>query len=595
MPPSTDNSLTHPEGVLAQQLAEMIIGGYDTYREQFEQISAGARERFERADWHGMQTATTDRVDLYERSVGQTVADARQLAKEQLFSVTLWKRAKDAYSERIVSSSHGELAETYFNSIYCRHFQHAEIKEDRIFVRTALPEGWHPPENGMCNHYRFNGNVPQLISRVLDDYRFAIPYENKRRDVRNITRYIKEQPIDAILVESGASLEIVRSVFYRNKGAYIVGRALSRDRSRCVPFVLPILNNEQGGVFVDTLIVDGDEVSIIFSFTRSYFMVEAPIPFEFVRFLHSLLPGKKLYELYSSLGFYKHGKTMFYRDFIGHMESSDDRFVIAPGIKGMVMTVFTLPSLDVVFKIIKDRFHPTKDMTRDRVIEKYRLVKRHDKAGRMADTQEFRNFVIDRHRFSEALLAELLKVAASSVQLTDDKVIIKHLWTERRMIPLNMYIDRADENALNDVIDEYGNAIKQLAAANIFPGDMLFKNFGVTRHGRVVFYDYDEICYLTECHFRKIPPPRFPEDELASEPWYSVGEFDVFPESFSSYLASRADVRKVFFARHREIFDPVYWQGLQHAIREGEVVDVIPYRRKKRFTRHPQLRPPDRH
>ncbi len=589
---STDNANSRPEWPVAQRLAETIIRGYDTYRVKFEQISAGARERFEQADWHGMQTATTDRVDLYECSVGQTVADARQLAREQLFSVQLWQQAKEAYSGLIVSSSHGELAETYFNSIYCRHFQHAEIQEDRIYVRTALPEGWHPPEMGICNRYNFNGNVPHLIARILDDYRFAIPYENKRRDVRNIVRYIKEHPIDGILVESGASLEVVRSVFYRNKGAYIVGRAVSRDRLRCVPFVIPILNNEQGAVFVDTLILDADEVSIIFSFTRSYFMVEAPIPFEFVRFLHSLLPGKKLYEIYSSLGFYKHGKTMFFRDFLRHMETSDDRFIIAPGIKGMVMTVFTLPSLDVVFKIIKDRFHPTKDMTRERVIEKYRLVKRHDKAGRMADTQEFRNFVIDRNRFSDELLDELLKVAASSVQLTDDKVIIKHLWTERRMIPLNMYIDTASEAELNDAIDEYGNAIRQLAAANIFPGDMLFKNFGVTRHGRVVFYDYDEICYLTECNFRKIPPPRYPEDEMASEPWYSVGEFDVFPEGFTSYLASRADVRKVFFARHKEIFDPAYWQGLQQAILEGEVVDVIPYRRKKRFARHPQLRPP---
>jgi isocitrate dehydrogenase kinase/phosphatase len=388
-----------------------------------------------------------------------------------------------------------------------------------------------------------------------------------------------------VLREKGAYLEIIKTVFYRSKAAYIVGRAVSADDGHSMPFIIPILNNEEGGVYVDTLILEPDDVSIIFSFSRSYFMVEAPIPVEYVRFLQSLLPHKQLYELYSSFGWFKHGKTVLYRDFLDHMSKTDDKFIIAPGIKGMVMTVFTLPSLETVFKIIKDRFAPPKEMTRETVKEKYRLVKRHDKAGRMADTQEFSYLRIDKHRFSEELLEELLKVAPSTVEVQEDKVVIKHLWTERRMTPLNIYIENATEVEIRGAISEYGNAIRQLAAANIFPGDMLFKNFGVTRHGRVVFYDYDEICYLTECNFRKIPPPRYPEDELAGEPWYSIGPNDVFPEEFSIFLAGRAEVRKVFNEYHKEIFDADYWKGLQDAIKEGEVVDVFPYRRKKRFTR----------
>ncbi len=572
---------------LALTFASTIVDGFDEYRGRFEEISAGAQQRFERADWLGMQKACIDRVDLYDLSVSLTTAQVRAQAGDEPMTAEVWQQARQQYSQLVVERTDGELAETFFNSIYNRTFRHHAIDDSKIFVRTSLPEGWEPPKTGIVNTYLLNGNLPKLISRILDDYSFRVPYENKRRDVRNIVRHLRENPLEGLPMNSGARLEIVRSVFYRNKGAYIVGKAISGDDSHSMPFVLPVLNNEEGGVYVDTLILDPDDVSVIFSFTRSYFMVEAPIPYEYVRFLHSLLPSKKIFELYSSFGFYKHGKTEFFRDFLDHMENSDDQFIIAPGIKGMVMTVFTLPSLDIVFKIIKDRFHPTKDMTRETVKEKYRLVKRHDKAGRMADTQEFSNFVFDRRRFSDELLEELLTVAADTVEVTDDQVIISHLWAERRMTPLNIYIDNADSKQLRGVISEYGNAIRQLAAANIFPGDMLFKNFGVTRHGRVVFYDYDEICYLTECNFRRIPEARTPEQEMASEPWYSIAPEDVFPEEFRIFLAGRRrrEVATVFNELHIDIFDPEYWKGLQSAIENGEVMDVFPYRRKKRFCR----------
>ncbi|MFT5069513.1 MAG: isocitrate dehydrogenase kinase/phosphatase, partial [Candidatus Paceibacteria bacterium] len=372
-----------------------------------------------------------------------------------------------------------------------------------------------------------------------------------------------------------------KSIFYRNKGAYLVGQLVNPDHRQ--PFVVPLLNDENHGIYTDTLITDSDDVSIIFSFTRSYFMVKAPVPAEFVGFLQQILPAKPLAEIYTNIGFFKHGKSVFMRDYLQHMDESEDQFIIAPGIKGMVMSVFTLPSLDIVFKIIKDKFAPPKAMTKAVVKEKYRLVKVHDRVGRMADTQEFKHFAFAKHRFSQELIDELFAVAPSMIQIVDEYVVIEQLYVERRMIPLNIYIDTASDDQLYDVIDEYGNAIKQLAAANIFPGDMLFKNFGVTRHGRVVFYDYDEICYLTECNFRKIPEPMYPEQELASEPWYSVGPYDVFPEEFHVFLAGRPRIAKIFRQIHSDIFDADYWQSLQRAIEDGQVKDVFPYRRKKRF------------
>jgi isocitrate dehydrogenase kinase/phosphatase len=371
--------------------------------------------------------------------------------------------------------------------------------------------------------------------------------------------------------------------FYRNKGAYIVGRIVSGGE--VMPFVLPLLQNEKGEVYVDTVLFGADKVSVIFSFTRSYFMVDASIPSQYVLFLQQLMPAKPISEIYSAMGYNKHGKTYYYRCAFRHMNNTSDQFIIAPGIKGMVMSVFTLPSYDFVFKIIKDRFTPPKDMTRDQVKEKYRLVKRSDRAGRMADTQEFVNLAFARNRFSDELIEELYKVAPSVVEEQGTALVIKHVYVERRMTPLNLYLPKATDKQVFDVMDEYGNAIKELAAANIFPGDMLLKNFGVTRHGRVVFYDYDEIVPLVDCNFRKIPEPRNEEEEMSSTPWYSVGRNDIFPEEFRLFFSGNQRARKVFDTIHSELYEASFWQGLQEKIKSGYVENFFPYRRKLRFDR----------
>jgi isocitrate dehydrogenase kinase/phosphatase len=314
-------------------------------------------------------------------------------------------------------------------------------------------------------------------------------------------------------------------------------------------------------------------------------MVDASIPSQYVLFLKSLMPAKPVSEIYSVMGYNKHGKTYFYRAAVRHMESSMDKYIVAPGIKGMVMSVFTLPSYPYVFKVIKDHFTPPKEVTHEQVREKYRLVKRADRAGRMADTQEFTNLAFERERFSDELMDELYRVAPSVIVERGRALVIRHLYVERRMTPLNLYLQSADDEDILEVMDEYGNAIKQLAAANIFPGDMLLKNFGVTRHGRVVFYDYDEIVPLLDCNFRVIPEPRTEEEEMASKPWYTVGPNDIFPEEFRLFFSGNQRARKAFDERHSDIYEASFWQSLQDQIRSGFVESFYPYRRKLRFPR----------
>ena len=562
----------------ADAIATLILDGFDDSREHFRHITDGARARFEGALWQDAQEASAARINLYEQKVSQVSQRLQSAFGEQgLLDASQWPLVKRAYIRLIDPRLDDELAETWYNSTFCSLFSHDLISDECMFIHTTRP-ALRQPRAAQTRTYRPAGQLSLTLTQIFSDFAFSEPYADLPEDVRRLEVHLRENLPDWVCKDPDMHIELFGSVLYRNKGAYLVGRLYTRDEQW--PLVIPLLHREGRGIQIDALITDEAEVSIIFSFTRSYFMVDVPVPAEFVGFLKRILPGKHIAELYTSIGFYKHGKSEFYRALINHLATTDDRFIMAPGVRGMVMTVFTLPGFNTVFKLIKDKFSPSKNVNRATVIEKYRLVKSVDRVGRMADTQEFADFRFPLSKFEPECLAELLDVAPSTVEVEGDTVLIRHCWTERRMTPLNLYLEHANPAQIREALDDYGLAIKQLAAANIFPGDMLLKNFGVTRHGRVVFYDYDEICFLTEANFRHIPQPRTPEDEMASEPWYSIGPLDVFPEEFPPFLFADARQRRLFDELHGEIYDADYWKGLQASIASGKVMDVFPYRRR---------------
>ena len=569
--------------------ARTILNGFESYFADFQNITLAAQPRFENADWRGVHAASCERIDLHRLKVKQVMAFVELIAGTRLHDYDFWRAARGHYARLIEGHNNFEIAETFFNSIYCSTFAHRRIRNEHAFVFSS--QGDMPPVKGLqiFRYYQAGDDLKKMLRQLLDDYSFAIPYADLERDLNSVVDVLREQVARHFpRGETSLQLLVLDSVFFRNKGAYIVGKLVAGRES--LPVVLPVLHTGQGSVYVDTVLFGPDQVSVIFSFTRSYFMVDAAIPSQYVLFLRSLMPAKRISEIYSCMGYNKHGKTCFHRYASRHMERTSDQFIIAPGIKGMVMSVFTLPSYDFVFKIIKDRFTPPKSITREQVMARYRLVKRADRVGRMADTLEFSNLAFARRRFSDELMDELRAVAPSVIDEHGKALIIRHVYVERRMTPLNLYLRDADDAQLWAVMDEYGNAIKELAAANIFPGDMLLKNFGVTRHGRVVFYDYDELCLLLECNFRKIPQPRTDAEEMSSKPWYPVGVNDIFPEEFGLFFSGNQRARKVFDTLHSDIYDAAFWRGLQQQINSGHVEDCFPYRQKLRFLR--EARPP---
>ena len=565
------------------QVAVLVLRDFAAYRQDFQTLTAGARTRFETSDWLGIQKVARARIQLYSHFRSGCLQRLMPLVNS--FSSQDWVQTRHYFESLTEALPDQALAQTGYNTIFRKLAGRTQLSNEQAFVQPKMAPG---PSLEDFEYFKFDQveSLSSLVEMMLLSYPFDVPFAHLNDDVRAMTTLMTKH-VGALGESKPLNAVMLRSVFYRNKGAYLIGR-LTVGR-----LVLPLaiaLKNEPGiGISVDSVLWNEKDLSRIFSFTRAYFMVNLTQPASIVQFLNTLMPAKKPSELYTSLGYYKHGKTAFYAEFLQHLSQSDDQFTQAEGIEGLVMLVFTLSSYQVVFKVIRDRFPPSKKVTRDAVKQAYHLVKTHDRVGRMADTHEFLELRLPKDRFDAQVLQMLLSQASLSVSLVGDDVVLHHVYVERLMTPLNLYLKNCDAFERNLILDDYGLAIKQLAAANIFPGDMLPKNFGVTRHGRVIFYDYDEICYLTEIQFRETPKAKDEHQSMRQAPWFEVGAFDVFPEEFEHFLLAKGPLRESFSQKHGDLFTAEYWRSVQHHINAQTVLDVFPYRLNRRL--YPDLKP----
>ena len=591
---------------LAYDIAKAMMDGFNRHYRLFRAESARAKHRFETADWHGQQRAQRERIEFYDLRVRECSRRLEREFKADAQPMEVWQQVKLHYIGLLVNHFQPELAETFFNSVTTKILHRSYFHNDFIFVRPAVSTEYIENSESVARptyraYYPRSDNLAEVLHQMVEDFDLRRPFADLKGDLTHVLTAMQAR-LGAAKLRANFQIQVLSGLFYRNKGAYLVGKLINGFNE--LPFVLPLLHGPASTLHIDAVLFGEDDLLALFSFARAYFMVDMEIPSAYVQFLRSMMPRKPRNEIYNALGLAKQGKTLFYRDFLFHLRHSTDPFRIAPGIKGMVMLVFDLPSFPYVFKLIKDWYPPPKDTTREQVKGKYLLVKQHDRVGRMADTLEYSEVAFPRARFSDELIAEIEKFAPSQLEISDRdgdgqiEVILKHVYIERRMIPLNLYLqeafdgmqeptpaDRAAYAQMERSVIEYGNAIKDLVAANIFPGDMLWKNFGVTRHGKVVFYDYDEIEYLTDCNFRRVPTPRTEEEEMSGEIWYSVGPRDVFPETFAPFLLGNTAVREVFMRHHADLLDVAFWQGHKERIAAGHVHDVFPYEQDKRFRR----------
>lgn len=554
--------------------ARHLVEAFANYNAEFRAITRRAPLRFDSRDSRGSQRDAVERIELYDRFVNQTIVELREALGSQALDRELWRQIRHEFAALISELPDPEFTKTFFSSVTRRLFGTVGVSPDIEFVATDLDPLAAVRTSVGTNTYVNHGSLPLLFEDLLGDVRFRSPWRDLDKSIAHVASEVRAYLDSRAERRAVEKVEVIRPVFYQVSRAYIVGRIVGRGL--VVPLVIA-LKNTDSGMLVDAVMLAEDDVSIVFSYTRSYYHVDLERVAEAVVFLRSIMPKKPVSELFTVLGRARQGKTERYRELMRHLERTEDLFAHAPGERGLVMVCFTLPSFDVVFKVIRDRFPPPKTVLREEVMAKYQMVFIHDRAGRLVDAQEFRRLRFPRARFAPELLRELEREAALTVHEDGGDLVFDHMYIERRMTPLNLYLRDAGPPAAVRAALDYGQCIRDLACTNIFPGDLLLKNFGVTRHGRVIFYDYDELCRVTDCNFRDLPEAQHPEDEMRGEAWFYVAENDIFPETFMRFLAFGEEERAAVLRVHGEILTAKFWRDLQLRLREGEVVEVLPY------------------
>jgi len=582
---------------ISLSIAKKILLGFEHHYQNIKSASIEAKRCFEEKEWEKIENDSKLRLNFYDEQVDvfcknlsselkkQTLygakAEFNETQKMDKFNSDFWKNTKHVYIELITSHKQPELAETFYNSVFCRIFSRSFYNNQYIFTKPCVSLNYIDMDEPVIDSYFVDdGQLKETLTSVLNNYKFSCKFGNLDQDIERLQeQLIKQMPR---LQSEVFELQFISTPFIRGKCAYIVGKIVTQLHSD-VPVLIALLNDENKGLYVDSLLTDIGSISIIFSFSRSYFFITTDYPSAIVEYLKELLPGKTRAVLYSAIGLHKQGKTLLYRHFLKYSKITSEKLIIAPGIKGMVMSVFTFPMYPYVFKVINDQFAPPKMGTKEMVKDRYYFVKNHVRIGRLADTWEFSNVAFPLKDIDDALLKELEKKASSNIEIENDLLIIKHMYIENKMTPLNMYLETANKKQQNHIINDYGKAIDELINSNIFPGDMLTKNFGVTRQNRVVFYDYDEITLMSTPIFKKIPKAKTYEQEMASEPWYYVGQNDVFPEEFKYFMLPNPYMKEVFNKKYKKLLDADYWVSIQEKIKQNGVMDYYPYGSEKRM------------
>ena len=564
---------------MAARSAALILDAFLDYNERFSDITRRAQRWFERRNWNQAQIDLVWRMDLYDECLVDTLARLEVLLDDRIRARSLWAAMRGEYETLVEPMLDRELAKTFFNSLSRRFFRTSGVEADIEFVALDAEPTANIADPIARNVYSIDGDPREVCTRMLEDY----PFANGYADVAASGAAIADAFTERFGIPGGHAIfriELLRTRFFRERRAYLVGRVLAGRAAAgasWLPLVIALVNDAKG-VRADAVLTEVGQVSALFGFARSYFLADLPSIGDAVVFLHALMPHKPIGELYTVLGRAKQGKTERYRALFHHLAThADERLVRADGVRGMVMAVFTPMSYPVVFKVIRDQFAYPKDSARRTVEEKYRLVFRYDRIGRLVDAQEFRYLRFPLRQFDKELLAELLEQCAETVTIDGDDLLVKHCYVERRLRPLNLYARENPFEAARAAVLDYGQAVKELALSNIFPGDLLLKNFGVSSRGRVIFYDYDELCLIGQCRFRRLPEAREEDETLPLEKWLSVRHDDVFPEVFARFLGLPDGLRDALLKTHPEIFDPRWWQAVQAKLAAGDSTDIPPY------------------
>jgi isocitrate dehydrogenase kinase/phosphatase len=571
-------------------IAKIILGGFKKYLSEFLIITRRSKVRFEKKEWQDIRKDAVERLNLYEKILTEISKRINDFLVNQGNNSSTWVSVKGQYADLIKNYCNRNIAETFFNSLTRKRFGFVGVNRDLEFFHLHAVGQKEPCGPLIYKTYPKQQSTKNLLQEIIDDHHFEVEFDNLSRDLDFAVNELNLFLWPIVRNEKSYSLDVLKSTFYRNKVAYIIGRIVVD--SRTIPLIIPVYNGDSG-IYIDSVLLDEADANNIFGFAYSYFNVDVDLPNQLINFLSSILPQKPLSDLFNSIGFNKHGKTEFYRDLHRFVHISKEKFEYAPGKEGAVMLVFTLPNYNHVFKVIKDKpcfvrsSHMTdKTITKDQVMERYDFVCKRDRVGRLVDTQEFENLRFRIKRFSDELLSDCKKIATDAVIINNDYVVINHLYLQRKVIPLPIYFNKElNINLIRQVIIDFGYFIKDLAATGLFPADLFNTwNYGVSEGNRVVLYDYDDIIPLENSNFKLKPVPKNEyEEHSLEEDWIIADQNDFFLDEVDRYIGIPEPLKGIFNSVHSDLFTVKFWNNIKSKVMSGEVIDIIPYARTKRF------------
>ena len=561
--------------------ARWILAEFDAYYVESRSIPTLAKSAFERRDPATSLDLSRRRLSVYSVSA---LALARRL-REALPSVaedeTFWKQIEARYLTSIEGRYESDLAFAYIHSARRMTYEGRWKPVEYAFLHHREPESERSAVVRIDFPIAPGSDLAALVDRILDVPRFERPWRDREGDVRRVVERLGSifrggtgRPVEIQMTDAG---------FFRNRGAYVVGRIVFGDAS-ATPLILALLNHD-AGIYVQAVLTGEADAHNLFSSTLANFHVTNTHYHELAAFLHTVMPTRRLGLHYSTIGFNHVGKVAVMNELREELATHGEVFTTAVGFRGSVAIGFAAPSSDYNLKVIRDI--PTDQYKWGEfpgigaVLDKYRRVHEIDRTGSMLDNIIYYNLELDPAWFEPELLAELLRDAGESVSLRDDAVILKHLIVQRRVRPLPVFLRDATPEEAREVIVNLGHCIKNNAAANVFNKDLDARNYGVSRFQKVFLFDYDALEPLTRVKVRS-NVGRFDGEDDVPDWFYEDGVIFLPEEIESGFRIHDRGLRRLFRDVHGDLLTTGYWERMQHDLDQGQVpsIRLYPERRK---------------
>lgn len=566
------------ENKIIPTVSRWLYEEYSLFYKEFLMIIDLAKVAFEKRDFASSVHVSSRRLSLYSASI-VNVSRRLQRAYPEIQGDTECWQGIEAHYLRLIKDEYAEdIGKAYLHSLRRKIYQDEWHAADYSFSEmTSRDEAIF---SEVLRSYELESELTEeIIESILNIPQFIRSYGDMPQErQRVLQRIVENLARSRHRADRLVRVEMINAGFYRNRGAYLVGRMIF-DSGNFVPLIIALLNDESG-LFVDAVLTSETYAHNIFSSALANFHVTSSYYHQVSALLKSIMPRRPLGLHYSTIGYNHLGKVAVMSDLESEIRDSDVGLETAVGSPGTVAMGFAAKNSAYSLKVIRDK--PTKSYKWgefggvESVIRKYTRVHEINRTGSMLDSIIYYKIRLDRRWFSADLLEELLTEASETVSLVDDDVVFKYLIVQIKLTPLPVYLETATEKQAETAIANLGYCIKNNAAANIFNRDLDARNYGIGSYSKVYLFDYDALEDLTEVKIRTNLDREDGEEDIPD--WYFEEGVVFLPEELISGLCiPQRRLSDMFARRHHNLLTTQYWTEIQQDLLNGTVPSVSVY------------------